>query len=54
MPAEGSQPGDLIHLDGAIPPEAYPKVLKLDEWKKVVPGLVVTAGGKVRPMQAGA
>jgi hypothetical protein len=24
------------------------RVLKLDEWRKVVPGLVVAAGGKVR------
>jgi hypothetical protein len=45
--AEGSQPGDLVHLDGCSPPASYPKVLKLDEWRKVVPGLVVAAGGKV-------
>jgi len=30
-----------------MPPESFPKVLKLDEWKQVVPGLVVQ-GGKVR------
>jgi hypothetical protein len=37
-----------VHLDGATAPSSYPKVLKLDEWRKVVPGLVVAAGGKVR------
>jgi hypothetical protein len=40
-------PGDLVHLDGVMPPASYPKVLKLDDWKQVVPGLVVK-GGKVR------
>ena len=34
MLAEGSQPGDPVHLDGASP-VANPKVLKLDEWRKV-------------------
>lgn len=37
-------PGDLVHLDGVMPPESFPKVLKLDEWKQVVPGLVVQGG----------
>lgn len=46
IPPEGSQPGDLIHLDGSIPPDSYPKVLKPDVWRKVVPGLTVQ-GGKV-------
>ncbi|WIA32753.1 hypothetical protein OEZ86_005938 [Tetradesmus obliquus] len=46
LPPEGSQPGDLVHLDGSTAPAAYPKVLKLDEWRKVVPGLVVAKGGK--------
>jgi hypothetical protein len=46
--AEGSQPGDLVHLDGSTAPASYPTVVKLDEWRKVVPGLVVAAGGKVR------
>jgi hypothetical protein len=45
--ADGSQPGDLVHLDGAMPPTQYPKVIKSDDWKKIVPGLVVAAGGKV-------
>lgn len=40
-------PGDLVHLDGVMPAASYPKVLKLDDWKQVVPGLVVK-GGKVR------
>lgn len=40
-------PGDLVHLDGVMPPAAYPKVLKTDDWRQVVPGLVVR-GGKVR------
>eukprot|EP00878_Enallax_costatus_P035717 GHUV01039923.1.p3 GENE.GHUV01039923.1~~GHUV01039923.1.p3 ORF type:complete len:114 (+),score=20.31 GHUV01039923.1:350-691(+) len=47
IPPEGSQPGDLIHLDGVTPPETYPKVMKPDVWRKVVPGLTVQ-GGKVR------
>jgi hypothetical protein len=34
----------VVHLDGASPPAAYPKVLKLDEWRAVVPGLVVRGG----------
>jgi len=38
----------VIHLDGVIPPAQYPKVIKSDEWKKVVPGLVVASGSKVR------
>lgn len=37
-------PGDVVHLDGISPPATYPKVLKLDEWKQVVPGLVVRSG----------
>ncbi|KIZ05494.1 methionyl-tRNA synthetase [Monoraphidium neglectum] len=43
VPPEGSQPGDPVHLDGASP-VANPKVLKLDEWRKVSPGLVVAGG----------
>lgn len=35
-----------MHLDGIMPPASYPKVLKLDDWKQVVPGLMVK-GGKV-------
>jgi hypothetical protein len=45
-PAVNASPGDLVHLDGIMPPASYPKVLKLDEWKQVVPGLLVK-GGKV-------
>jgi hypothetical protein len=32
---EASSPGDLVHLDGMMPPAEPPKVLKLDEWKQV-------------------
>lgn len=41
---EGSAPGDLVHLDGSCTPASHPKVLKSDDWKKVVPGLVVQRG----------
>jgi hypothetical protein len=42
--SEGARPGDLVHLDGSCPPATYPKVLKLDDWRKVVSGLVVRGG----------
>lgn len=53
VPPEGAQPGDLVHLDGAMPPESYPKVLKPDIWRRVVPGLTVQ-GGKVRSIRLAA
>ncbi|GBG00419.1 hypothetical protein Rsub_13181 [Raphidocelis subcapitata] len=43
VPPEGSQPGDPVHLDGCAP-AANPKVLKLDEWRRVSPGLAVAGG----------
>lgn len=36
----------MVHLDGVPPPDCFPKVLKLDDWKKVAPGLVVGAGNR--------
>lgn len=44
QPPVNACPGDLVHLDGVSPPAAYPKVLKTDDWRQVVPGLVVRGG----------
>lgn len=41
MFAEGSEPGDAIFLEGQTPGTAYPKTLKSDFWKKIVPELKV-------------
>lgn len=47
LPPPGSQPGDLVHLDGAAAPaaDAPPAVLKPDAWKKLAPALSVQGGG---------
>lgn len=46
VPPEGAAPGDAVHLDGCAAPHSYPKILKPDVWKSVLPGLRVH-GGKV-------
>ena len=43
--AAGATPGQQVVLAGAAgPPGPFPKVLKSDDWKKIVPQLSVVQG----------
>ena len=42
--AEGAKAGDTVYLEGQAPAPSFPKTLKSDMWKKIVPDLQVHAG----------
>ena len=39
--AEGAKPGDAVFLEGQAAGSSFPKTLKSDIWKKIVPDLQV-------------
>ena len=39
--AEGAKAGDAVYLEGQAPGSSFPKTLKSDMWKKIVPELQV-------------
>jgi aminoacyl tRNA synthase complex-interacting multifunctional protein 1 len=41
--AAGSAAGDAVYLEGGAAADAHPKVLKSDDWKKIVAGLSVAS-----------
>ncbi len=41
VPPAGSEPGDVVYLEGGAPTEAAAKQVKSDDWKKIVEKLAV-------------